>query len=1390
MNNEKHEDYKYIYSPRTNLYNQKLAEEKLYNELSKSFDPYTIKVIKRHFQEHFGLLDRDLFIGILKEHLLTWYPELPNREDILIRLLIRLFNEIDLDSDNYLKWDEFSNYIIHVTNSKKMEYSIYNLQQYVLSKDNFEIFENKNKGYMQTKNDYDYIINNISYCFYINKLKSIGLLHEGSNKIIFYNTVTLKKYGFIIDLLLTQNEIDKYEINELDEKTEEMLREQEQKIEKLLNKKKDIINMKNEISKNNKINKNEKISSGNTTNIKDKANFKYNKHLKRVMYIINTYYVDEYDLLFISTTNNKISAWKYDNKFSCFNNVNLISSNESHFYFQKEQIKIPIFSTELPQYSICFDSSTNNLYTGQKDGKILKWEMTSLKPVDIFDIERDKQNIQKNKFNLPIINKFQKFTEIANNSQINNNDENKNELNKKIKLTQDRKRESVSCLLILKGLRLLCSSYLNGQLILWDTNTKKPKKIYNDQQTGINQVIFDVKKNYLYTCGFEHDIFIYDPYISNYAVYKLKGHNGSVNSISLNQNINELISIDIYGTIKIWDTNRLICFQTISMNEKMLLKQNNVKTEDDLFELFSSNKKKNLSSNIYIQALPFVNKLLVYGEKYILYEKGDSSSPLLTDSCMILGCLYNKILNNIITVSSKSVKYWDVFTGKLEKVYNDLIIISEITAYTVDEDLKVFYIGDSGGKIKSFYISSGEFIKEFESHKDEISFIFSSKKYNYLITCSKDLCIKFQKLRELNNNSIKMEVYPCKENGEPFQDKNLLNNISLNEEKGLLLIALTNGWIADYDIEHFKFYINLNPDYNESVRNFRISNVIDIKEFDILFIAVENGDKYFALKENNKYFDQYNIYKFGSFIEDNNNHNDENNQDYDNNDSNKNTKNIIICSFYCHDENKLFTGDHLGFLSCYDLTPIKNIFNHNYNKNEIHNILNNNIKINLIYKIQSHKESITFINIPFNLKPKIIFTISTDRIVHLIDYYTGNYIDSLKVISVKFDPIPIAIKYYKQNPFISKKNKNNNLSNIQLFKQEEENQKQIYNYIKNYDENKLNKDDKQPINVIYRCLIQQDKKPQKPKISYDNEDNDGNIDAISYAYDLINYEIKTKFNKNLYGQKLLPYRSTTWNYNIDINHMINDRYNDLHKIKLKLQNIEKDIKETEKNFENISINNNNYLPEYIKNLKQEEKEQINEIIYHKINTFNLAVTRKNTMKKEIQTILLKSEKKKNNLNINNTENNINNINTINSNNTETTLYSSKKKKLNNDKTLPILAKENSINKSTKKPIIIKHKTNRSLNKKLNKLILKNKEDNIHLNRKIKLNEKNEIKTINLTNDFIERRFIGYKNEFDEKYNEFKKPFELLLRKNNKNFSQLVNKLSFNNIKNISNNYRK
>jgi hypothetical protein len=320
-------------------------------------------------------------------------------------------------------------------------------------------------------------------------------------------------------------------------------------------------------------------------------------------------------------------------------------------------------------------------------------------------------------------------------------------------------------------------------------------------------------------------------------------------------------------------------------------------------------------------------------------------------------------------------------------------------------------------------------------------------------------------------------------------------------------------------------------------------------------------------------------------------------------------------------------------------------------------------------------------------------------------------------------------------------------------------------------------------NVVYRYFLEQNKKPKKPTISYDNNDNNGEIDAVGYAYDLIHYEVKNKFNHNVYGQKLLPYRSTSWNYNIDVNNMINDGYNDLQKVREQIKSIEKEIKETEKNFDRISINHKNYLPEYIKNLNQNEKDQINEIIYNKINTFNLAVTRKNVMKKEIHNILLKSAKKSNiNTEVNNTQSSI--ISKSTNKNRESSLNSPGSKKKDN-KPLPNIKniKIKKVNNKNVNTLTVKPSSNRSKNNKLNKISLRKKEESTILNTNYnytKISKGNAIKALNLSKDNMDQRFIGFKNEFDEKYNEFKKPFEFLLKRNNKNYSKLFNKLSFTN----------
>ena len=178
----KYDNYSLIYSPRTKLSMLKEEEEKLFKDLQLCFEPNTMLIIKTHFKEHLGVLDKITFITIFKKHLTLWHPSLPNRNQILIKLLSRLFDEIDINSNDNLEWTEFINYLTsNAKNENNYNYGV--AKRYIISKTPL-IHKEKNDLYdkINSINQYDVV----SYSFYIEKYKLIGIAHENKSKIFFF----------------------------------------------------------------------------------------------------------------------------------------------------------------------------------------------------------------------------------------------------------------------------------------------------------------------------------------------------------------------------------------------------------------------------------------------------------------------------------------------------------------------------------------------------------------------------------------------------------------------------------------------------------------------------------------------------------------------------------------------------------------------------------------------------------------------------------------------------------------------------------------------------------------------------------------------------------------------------------------------------------------------------------------------------------------------------------------------------------------------------------------------------------------------------------------------------------------------------------------------------
>ena len=212
--------FEIIYSPRTSFIKQQEKEEKLLQDLRKSFDPISIKIFKSFYKERLGEIDKAEFVGLLQNYLLTWHPELPDRKNIMTKLIAKIFEEIDIDNNRNISWNELLEFIVNAS---------YNIE----NKKNYEP-----KSFIPLKkiiDDSEYT-DIVSHAFYIEKYNLIGIVIEGKSYILFYDAENCKKQKAFIDVKETQQKIDEMKLKELAEKAKEKLeKEEEIKLIKLRN---------------------------------------------------------------------------------------------------------------------------------------------------------------------------------------------------------------------------------------------------------------------------------------------------------------------------------------------------------------------------------------------------------------------------------------------------------------------------------------------------------------------------------------------------------------------------------------------------------------------------------------------------------------------------------------------------------------------------------------------------------------------------------------------------------------------------------------------------------------------------------------------------------------------------------------------------------------------------------------------------------------------------------------------------------------------------------------------------------------------------------------------------------------------------------------------------
>ena len=1156
----------YIYSPRTSFVLKKDEEEKLYHDICIGFDPMTIKIMKSYFKERLGELNEIEFISILKNYLPEWYTNLPDRENIMVKLLSRLFKDIDLNCNEIITWENFIEYLTNtasIMNKKKLNYE---LRFYINSKKNLENIPQNEL---------------ISYAFYIEKFNLIGIVLENSSIIDFYNADTLKKVKAFIDAKKTQIDIDQIQLKEFDIKAKELI-EHEIKMNKIkllineetrlnsfslknINLKERIDKLFNEIPQKTKRVKTpeklrEEIRQINSNNDFEKKKKDFNKKLT----ILATCFVDELDILFVSSSNNKISAWQYIN--AEFVNINQLE--EDIETINKLDNKYAVFDSFLPQYTLDWEPIQKRLYSGQADGKILVWDIHKSKNLENFTLDFHQAKKQKEEEIQRKINEFQFSKEAHKLSQLTNSKrkenmtkfDNRGKQNSRfnlgikmlIKIKKDMSRESVSCIKVLGKMQIIAAGYYNGNVILWDTLLHDYRKFYSDQNTGIYQIEYNIKRNLIFSCGFDHSIYIYDPFIDSHCVQKLVGHNYSINSIACNIDNDEFISIDIIGNIKIWDLNNFYNFQTININEAIHYMKKTNNTHVDLQTKISSNQKMIFLSK--------VNKILTYGEKLMIFGKESYYFPDICDSQSVLSCFYNPRFYIFYVVCLNKIKLWNIFNGRLVRVYEEFLQNStcEITCTCTDENINKLYIGDNFGHIICLNLNYGNIIKEFIPHKKEISSLHYLDKDNLLISLSIDNIIKIHNENDTNEKEIQKEIY---------LDNINITTLNISNEYPYLIIGTSQGELKYFNISHLKLesYI-IDSDYKKRFKNDPIINTLLLDEYPICLICHESSKNIFEIIPPSPY--KYTF--FGEFL-----------NFHIFSELNNEKVNFKIISLSADKKNGiLFFGDMQGYVNCYSIKKLleyfdKGIFDEdikniqiNKDKYEKNNKLLKNYQIEYISCFKAHNESIKFMKF-FDINPSILITIGTDRKVKLFSP-KGEYIDEFRQSMEKNKEVPIGIKYYYADPFISK----------------------------------VNSDEFKESNSVYRNDIENYRNKRNRIIL--NNMRKSNLTILEYSNKITEYKAKERLHILTKNCGLANDRSTNWNYLPDMDFIISEEKKDFN---TKMEEIKQLELKYNLNSSYEAIYSQKYHPKFFKDIDEIKVKEFGDKLNQKMKVIKLAISK-------------------------------------------------------------------------------------------------------------------------------------------------------------------------------------
>jgi WD40 repeat protein len=423
--------------------------------------------------------------------------------------------------------------------------------------------------------------------------------------------------------------------------------------------------------------------------------------------VSNALFLPEPDLQILLTSCNDgiIRSWK---------------SNGSQFHSANHEASFPLLCSKAPQKSLAWDSTSRLLYSGDDVGCINLWKYQESKKTEPVKSLHDHDGM-------------------------------------------------VTDLIAVPKLEFLISCSQDKKVILWDMISTKTRRIYTSHTKGVLSLAFNQEYRLLFSAGFDHDIYVWNPYIDSVA-FTIEGHNSSLVGVKVIPDSHQVISADIDGWVKVWDIRNLSCAQTFNLEEKQ------------------SGFRFALSDFTYLQH----HQRLVFGGKSLtFYDYDKNHNPYLVDDNLPLAAFYTPTYHKILTPISNKVKVWNALTALPETLYA-ASAESEISFVEMDDWEKRMIVGDIKGRTRVYNIKNGALMKALADHKGEINCVTSNVAMAVIVTASLDMNIMVHDDKELTETKV-LKVIDV---------NSVVAVVRLVPLLDLLLVGNNEGEVLAWDLEN------------------------------------------------------------------------------------------------------------------------------------------------------------------------------------------------------------------------------------------------------------------------------------------------------------------------------------------------------------------------------------------------------------------------------------------------------------------------------------------------------------------------------------------------------------------------------------------------------------